>query len=125
MGLWQDIRGWLVPKYSPKQGGRQSPERILEFRLAGAFIALHLMIVRLPVARISPHIMMLLLCGTCPPDQQYLHAVESNAASILAPCFELMNRGSDDVDTSEVAHLLEQYLGQPVCWLSLSMCAPV
>jgi hypothetical protein len=119
MGLWQDLNGWLVPKLSPLADEEQSLERLLEFRLAGTFLALYMIIMRSPVAKVSPHILLLLLCGCCPPDSGYLASVDASAASILTPWFLLMDqRGSlaslDQSTANAVRHLLAEYLGEPV-----------
>jgi hypothetical protein len=118
-GLWHEVNGWLVPKLSPVQDGQHSPGRLLEFRLAGTFLALHLMILNYPVDKISPHVLLYLLSGSCPPDYQYLQEIDPNAASILEPWFQFQNQGSpsDGTDMTMgpgVRHLLAEYLGEPV-----------
>jgi hypothetical protein len=123
MGLWQDVNGWLIPKLSPLEDGQASAERVLEFRLAGTFLALHLLVLRYPVARISPHILLYLLCGSCPPNHEYLRNVDPNAASILAPWFEFLktHHSSTSLDRSMgagVRHLLAEYLGESVRYRS-------
>jgi hypothetical protein len=123
MGLWQENNGWLVPRLSPMEDGPQSPERILEFRLAGALFALHTIVLRLPVAKVSPHVFLSLLCGHCPPNYDYLQIIDPSAASIMAPWFEYVDKKdpqqSDNVHVpaSSVRHLLAEYLGEPVCFL--------
>jgi hypothetical protein len=119
MGLWQDLNGWLVPKLSPLADEEQSLERLLEFRLAGTFLALYMIIMRSPIAKVLPHVLLLLLCGCCPPESGYLASVDANAASILAPWFVLMDQqGSlasmDQSTANAVRHLLAEYLGEPV-----------
>jgi hypothetical protein len=116
MGLWQKMNGWLIPKLSPVQDGQQSSERIREFRLAGVMFALHILILRYPVAKISPHIILILLSGSCPPDLDYLRSVDSSAADTLAPWFEYINNESTTTNTVSpgVRHLLAEYLGEPV-----------
>jgi hypothetical protein len=118
MGLWQDMNGWIVPKLSPLHDEEQSTERALEFRLSGTFFALHMIIMRYPVARVSPHVMLLLLCGSCPPDYEYLRSADSSSASILGPWFEFMKHGGtlasvDQPTKVSLGHLLAEYLGEP------------
>jgi hypothetical protein len=121
IGLWQEVNGWLVPKLSPAQDGPQSSERLLEFRLAGMLFALHIMILRYPVPKISPHIILHLLSGSCPPDLVYLRQVDPSAANILAPWFEYINNetSANNPVPPSVRHLLAEYLNEPVS-LSLS-----
>jgi hypothetical protein len=120
MGLWQEQNGWLVPKLSPLQDEEQSPERLLEFRLAGTFFALYMMIMHHPVTKISPHVLLLLLSGSCPPNSRYLRAVDPNSASILAPWFAFMEHNEDSATVideptkTQVRHLLADYLGESV-----------
>jgi hypothetical protein len=120
-GLWQENNGWLVPKLSPMEDGPQSPERILEFHLAGALLALHTIVLRLPIAKVSPHVVLSLFCGHCPPNHDYLQIIDPSAASILAPWFEFVEKktgqasGNMHVPASSVRHLLAEYLGEPVC----------
>jgi hypothetical protein len=121
MGLWHVVNGWLIPKLPSLQ--RQEaphPQHLLEFRLAGAFFALYMIVVGHPIGKISPHILVLLLCGSCPPDQEYMRAVDRHAASILDPWFEYVEHiknGSTGIDRlmpSEVRDLLVRYLKVPV-----------
>jgi hypothetical protein len=119
MGLWQDTNGWLVPKLSPLQNKQQSMERSLEFRLAGAFFALYMITMTHLVPKVSPHVMLLLLCGSCPPDLKYLRSSDPGAATTLAPWFSLLDNGGSPalLDTPTIAsvrHLLAEYLGKPV-----------
>jgi hypothetical protein len=67
--IWLERHGWLVPNLSPSDEGPHSPERLNEFRLAGAFAALYFLVMRQPMPRISPHVTLLLLCGSCPPPR--------------------------------------------------------
>jgi hypothetical protein len=84
------------------------------------------MVLRHPVAKISPHVMLYLLCGSCPPDLEYLQAVDPNAASILAPWFDFIQsvRGSPPPRhpvAPEIRHLLAEYLGESVCSVHMSI----
>jgi hypothetical protein len=103
------------------EDGQQSPERVLEFRLAGAFFALHTIVLKLPVAKVSPHVVLSLLCGHCPPNYDYLQIIDPSAASIIAPWFGFVEKKShrvsdnNHVPASSVRHLLAEYLGEPVC----------
>jgi hypothetical protein len=120
MGLWQEMNGWLVPKLSPLPDAQQSLERLFEFRLAGTFIALHTIVLKHPISKVSPHVNLLLFCGSCPPDQAYISAADSSAASILSPWFAFMQSlGStttrEPSSTADIRHLLAEYLGEPVC----------
>jgi hypothetical protein len=118
--LWQDMNGFLVPKLSPLQDADQSSERVLEFRLAGTFFALYTMIMRSPITKVSPHVLLLLLCRACPPDAKYLRSADPNSASILAPWFAFTDEESPSTETSTraaVRHLLAEYLGDQVCAL--------
>jgi hypothetical protein len=60
--LWKDLNSFLVPKLSPLQDADQSHEWILEFRLAGTFFALYTMVMRSPIPKVSPHVLLLLFC---------------------------------------------------------------
>jgi hypothetical protein len=109
----------MTPKLSPLQDCEQSAERLREFQLAGTFLALYIMVLRHPVAGISPHVMFCLLCGSCPPDLEYLHAVDPNAASILTPWFDFIESARSTQSavqpiTPAIRHLLAEYLAEPV-----------
>jgi hypothetical protein len=117
MGLWQKTdSGQLIPRLSPMQDEEQSPDRLLEFCLAGTFIALHTLIMRYPVTCFSPHVLLLLFCKSCPPDFDYLRASDPNAATILSPWFAYVNNtnSSKPVSASTVRHILAEYLSEPV-----------
>jgi hypothetical protein len=121
-GLWQQSHGWFVPNLSPSEEGPHSTERLTEFRLAGTFFALFLLIMQHPVKKLSPHILLLLLCDACPPDYKYILAVDPESASVLAPFFDFVaEQGTPGFDrvvgtfrAGDVPHLLAEYLGDQV-----------
>jgi hypothetical protein len=124
MGIWQKRNGWLIPKLSPSDDGPYSEERLNEFRLAGTFTAIFLLVMRQPPPMLSPHITMFLLCGSCPPDYEYLQMCEPEAAKVLAPWFDFVRSGINDASSSiftpgtfrqgDVHHLLAEYLDEQV-----------
>jgi hypothetical protein len=126
--IWLERHGWLVPNLSPSDEGPHSPERLDEFRVAGAFAALYFLIMRQPMPRISPHITLLLLCGSCPPEYSFLKSVDPRAASVLAPWFEFVREGSVNqaftgaYRPGDIHHLLAEYLDEQVCISFVTLC---
>jgi hypothetical protein len=118
--IWQDQHGWLVPNLSPSDEGPYSSQRLNEFRLAGAFAAIYLLVMRQPVPKLSSHISLFLLCGSCAPDYDYLKTIHPEGAEALAPWFDYIAQGlsnqpfSGTFRSGDVHHLLAQYLDEEV-----------
>jgi hypothetical protein len=80
--IWQtqDDR-LLIPNLSPSDKGPYSSERLSEFRLAGTFAAIYLLVMRQPVPKLSPHVLLFLLSGSSAPDYGYLKSIHPEAAN--------------------------------------------
>jgi hypothetical protein len=120
LGIWQERHGWLVPNLSPLDEGPYSAVRLNEYRLAGAFAAIFFLVMKHPVPRLSPHIIMILMCGSCPPSYKYLKSADTDAAKVLAPWFDFVEHGSQSCAftgtfcAGDVHHLLAKYLDEQV-----------
>jgi hypothetical protein len=122
MGIWEDRNGALIPKLSPSDEGPYSVERLSEYRLVGTFSALYLLIMRHPMPRLSPHILVVLLSGSCPPSYDYLKSSDPDAAKVLAPWFNFISQGTTEDSTKfgtfrlgDIHHLCSDYLDTQVC----------
>jgi hypothetical protein len=120
LGVWQERNGWLVPNLSPSDEGPYSTLRLNEYRIAGTFAAIFFLVMKHPIPRLSPHIVMIMMCGSCPPSYEYLKSADPDAAKVLAPWFDFIKQGSHNYAFSgtfragDLHHLLAEYLDEQV-----------